>query len=112
MAEPKFKRGQTVVILSRGIFPDWENTNVGGFGIIERHVPFDEIEDCGDYNTDTEHLYSLWLMFDDGDGDGNDNRSCRWFEEKYLELYCSNEERGLKILSGGQLRPSTTLEFD
>lgn len=91
MSEPKFKRGQTVLILPRNLEGNmsWENTNVGGYAIIESF--FDKTAPM-DYE-DT-HLYSLWLLFDDG----TPSRSCHWFEEKYLQIECSNEQRGIKIL--------------
>jgi hypothetical protein len=85
----KFKRGQTVKILSR--LPDntdWENSNVRGNGVIE----FYDSNDFGDY-VDT-NLYGLVLL----NCDGTFLRRCNYFEEKFLELYCSNEERGLKII--------------
>lgn len=97
MNEPKFKRGYTVLIQSRtGDHPNqWENTNVGGYGIIES-IKWGDVSSgypSSEYNSG--HLYSLWLLFNDG---RREDRSCCWFEEKYLELYCSNEKRGLKIL--------------
>jgi len=94
MSEPKFKRGQTVTILSRNPLDNnrWENNNVGGNAIIERASDSSTESYGEDY--ESEIVYSLWLLFENG----KRNRICSWFEEKYLELYCSNEERGLKIL--------------
>jgi len=85
----KFKVGQTVTILSRKKEGNWENTNAGGSGIVERT----HTQDHGYADT---NLYSLWLVFDDGI---TKSRSCYWYEEKYLQMECSNEERGLKILN-------------
>ena len=96
MSEPKFKRGQTVRILSRGELANgsWENTNVGGNGIVTRISHRSQEGSYGMDSYEDGFIYSLWLLFDGV----KENRICSWFEEKYIELYCSNEERGLKIL--------------
>jgi len=97
MSEPKFKRGQTVSILPRNTEgvrrgdDDWENSNVGGLGVVTKVIK--EIDHVFD-NYESGHLYELWLIFEDE----TTNRLCYCFEERYLELYCSNEIRGLKIL--------------
>ena len=96
MSDFQFKRGQTVKILSRNDSSagGWENTNVGGHGIVINSKK--NKNNNSDYRDD--NLYSLWVLFDD-QNERRKNRMIKWFEEKFLELYCSNEERGLKILA-------------
>lgn len=98
MDEPKFKIGQTVKVLSRltnrvndweNIHNDWENIHVNNEAIIKSFSAEGGIGRFHQYKR-----YSLWLLHDDA----RLNRSCSWFEEIYLELVCSNEKRGLKIL--------------
>jgi len=103
--EPKFKRGQTVKILHRNLSRNkrWENTNAGGYGIIMSFEHLDPTStslsnEPGESTYEDENLYELWLLFEDG----QKNRTCGMFEEKYLELYCSNEDRGLKVLLNRQ----------
>jgi len=102
MAEYKFKRGQTVKILSRkdlregGNVNNWENSHVGGYAIIVEVKT--EVSIVSSSYTDST-LYSLLLL----DKEGLKLRKAYWFEEKYLELYCSNELRGLTILDSTNL---------
>lgn len=89
--EPKFKRGHTVKILSRRAKSDkWENTNVDGEGIVEE---FKYAESNVDYLH--PNLYKLWVMYDNP----KNRLSIKWFEENFLEMVCSNETRGEKILA-------------
>lgn len=91
MSEPKFKRGQTVTILSRkenGENADideyiWENSHLGENAIIEKFY----ISHGGNNAPTGSIIYSLFLLYDNGPGG-----SCAWFEERFLKLYCSNEE--------------------
>ena len=94
MANHKFKAGQTVTILSRqtdGYYKSWNNTNVGGLGIVEKLVDYGTQAD----GYEDHNLYGLLLLADDF----KPIRRMCWYEEKYLQLYCSNEERGKKILA-------------
>ena len=94
--EQKFKRGFRVEILPRGIKGQWENTGIGCEAIIE----YSSIEKNGERESvdgeyrQQEPCYRI-LIFHNND----DVRSTHWFEEKYLELVCCNEEKGKAILT-------------
>ena len=95
--EQKFKRGQTVTILSRRTPEDpscWENCHLGNRAIIEFSNVEARIIKPGLGQRDVI-AYSLYLLHDDNPGL---DYSTSWFEQKFLELYCSNEERGKKII--------------
>ena len=94
--EQKFKRGFRVEILSRQISGEWENTGVGCEAIIE----YSSIEKNGERERVDESYrregpcYRILILHNDGSV-----RSLHWFEEKFLELICRNEEKGKAILA-------------
>jgi len=97
MSKPKFKRGETVTVLSRKNSKgecSWENNHVGGNAIITGDNKLKNKIDTLCYTLELPHQYSLLLLNEDGGPD----RTCKWFEEKFLESYCTNVERGLKFL--------------
>ena len=92
--EQKFKRGFRVEILSRQIRGESENTTVGCDAIIEYSSIEKNDERIDESYHRDEPCYHLLILQRDGSV-----RSLHWFEEKYLELVCRNEEKGKAILA-------------
>lgn len=91
--EPKFKCGYRVEILSRkeGRPDEWENANLGKEAIIIKSDT--HVENLGLNINTTKPFYKL-LILDEDDRAHAD----WWYEEDFLQLICSNEEKGIKIL--------------
>ena len=96
--EEKYPRGTRVEILSR--FSDshdakWENTSYGSEAIIEHsslNVDAGEIMPRIDRD-ETAPLYYIAII--------RKNKILSrswWYEEKYLQIVCTNLEKGLRIL--------------
>lgn len=68
----------------------WENSSVGCEAIIESSAKYPSQKDP-DY--EPGHLYHILILKKNGEV-----CSLHWFEEKYLELVCCNENKGLAVL--------------
>ena len=103
MSEPKFKVGQLVLILSRGEFAarnggnyvyGWDNSGAGQYAIIHGSHQ----HDAGQHvSYKPGWLYSL-IILENGEDYYAGSRECSSYEEEFLELYCSNEEKGKEFI--------------
>ena len=98
MTLPKYPRGTRVEILSRRNTPDrqkeriWENSFVGHEAIV---ISILEFHRFGNNDTDIDAPGYELLIFNSHQ---LPPRSCDTFEERFLELVCSNVAKGEVLL--------------
>ena len=104
--EQKLKRGYRVEILSRnppngniGEYYSWDNGRVGCEAIVQfsniEHISRCDVEHMRLWNCDMSHPFYYLLIINPLDT----YTSAGWYEEKFLGIICSNEQKGEKIIA-------------
>ena len=95
-AAQKFNRGHRVLICSRYTNPNnsWENKHIGDEAIIEYSNLEKSFSSSEVYCSIPALIkYRLYIM-----PLNKNSFTLHWYEEEFLELICSNEEKGKTIL--------------